>query len=195
MKKLDIGIDLDGCAYPFHEAMRRYAIEIGYAPSTLPDPGKDPANYANGFYSSWGWDEAEFEKVFRKGVADGYIFFDGEPFPGAIETIQALHRGGHYIHVVTNRNLGRLAHTNTVNWLEKYNIPFDSLMFVARKHLLVGLDLMIDDNPQNFREMQAEGIDVYLYDRPWNQDVDAAEKRITAWLDFELAAYKKAGWK
>jgi capsule biosynthesis phosphatase len=62
-----------------------------------------------------------------------------KPIPGAIETLQYLHSQGHYIIILTARNM--VTHNNNMGkiianqcpivmeWLKKHNIPYDELHF------------------------------------------------------------------
>ena len=73
-----------------------------------------------------------------------------KPIPGAMETLQQLHESGHTIilhtgrHMKTcNSNVGKVIAKQgkiLLDWLEKYNIPYDELYF-GKPHY----DLSIDD--------------------------------------------------
>lgn len=70
---------------------------------------------------------------------EGQHYLDVEPLPGAVETLQKLKSNGHYIIIMTARNM--LTHNNNVGkiianqspivieWLNKYQIPYDELHF------------------------------------------------------------------
>lgn len=74
---------------------------------------------------------------YTKNVDETYT--DVLPIPGAIEVLQKLHKNGHYIIIMTARNM--VTHNNNIgkiianqaeiviNWLKKYNIPYDELHF------------------------------------------------------------------
>ena len=49
----------------------------------------------------------------------------GRPYPGAVETVQAWHAAGHYIHVTSHRAGG--CHPATATWLEQIGLPYDDL--------------------------------------------------------------------
>ena len=66
-------------------------------------------------------------------------YIDVKPIPGAIETLQQLKEQGHYIIIMTarnmltyNNNLGKIiAHQApiVIEWLNKHRIPYDELHF------------------------------------------------------------------
>ena len=66
-------------------------------------------------------------------------YLDVQPIPGAINTIQRLKKEGHYIIIMTARNMA--THRNNLGkiianqapivfeWLKKYEIPYDEIHF------------------------------------------------------------------
>jgi len=81
---------------------------------------------------------------------DPKTYADLEPLPGAIEKLQQLHKNGHEIVIITARHMkscngdqskviarvGKI----TLEWLDKYNIPFDEIHFGKPN-----TDIYIDD--------------------------------------------------
>lgn len=80
---------------------------------------------------------------------------DVEPIPGMVEFLQQLHNDGHYIIIMTarnmatlNNNLGKIIAIQSpivINWLQKYNIPYDELIFGKPN-----ADYFIDDKGVKF---------------------------------------------
>lgn len=73
----------------------------------------------------------------------------------------------------------------TVHWLRDHgflgNARVEAIGFDTSKYHYVkdnGLDLFIDDNADNFVEINDSGTTCLLLDRPWNQDVHAGKLRI-----------------
>lgn len=78
-----------------------------------------------------------------------------EPIEGAVESIQKLHREGHYIILYTARNME--THSGNIGkvlaaqgailfeWLKKYQIPFDEIYFGKPS-----ADVYIDDKALKF---------------------------------------------
>lgn len=64
---------------------------------------------------------------------------DVHPIPGAVETLQKLKQEGHYIIIMTarnmatyNNNVGQIIANQSpivIEWLNKHNIPFDEIHF------------------------------------------------------------------
>lgn len=70
---------------------------------------------------------------------EGETYADLIPFDGAIERLNELKEAGHYIIIQTARNmatqesnLGKVLKNvgkTTLDWLEKYNVPYDEIYF------------------------------------------------------------------
>ena len=70
---------------------------------------------------------------------EGEHYRDVKPIPGAIETLQRLKKEGHYIIILTarnmvthNSNMGKIiAHQSpiVIEWLNRHRIPYDELHF------------------------------------------------------------------
>ena len=86
---------------------------------------------------------------------DGENYIDLLPIPGAVETLKKLKQDGHYIIILTARNMvthncniGKIIAYQSpivIEWLKKHQIPFDELHFgkpVA--------DFYVDDKGLNF---------------------------------------------
>ena len=90
---------------------------------------------------------------------DGEKYEDVLPKPGAIQYLNELRNNGHYIVIFTARNM--LTHNNNlgkiianqapivIDWLKKYNIPYDELLF--GKPLA---DYYIDDKAIRFTDFK-----------------------------------------
>ena len=85
----------------------------------------------------------------------GQSYEDVLPLPGAVETLKRLKTQGHYIIILTARNM--VTHNNSIgkiiakqspivlDWLKKYEIPYDELHF-GKPHA----DYFIDDKGIQF---------------------------------------------
>jgi capsule biosynthesis phosphatase len=86
-------------------------------------------------------------------------YSDLEPMPGSVERIQEFKRNGHYIIIMTARNmatqqanLGKVLKNIgkiTLDWLDKYNIPYDEIHFGKPN-----AHLYIDDRALRFQNWQ-----------------------------------------
>lgn len=162
--KLRIGIDLDGVVYPYDRAYRAYLASIGiWTPSETPQSWK--------FYEAWGWDTDEYWTHHINGINAGIIFGTGQPYPKAVRAINEMRARGHEVHFVTDRNAGRpgYAMQQTAQWLHRSCIGYDGLYFTKLKDVAAGLDVFIDDRPENVDLMASAGVDAYLMDQPWNR--------------------------
>lgn len=84
---------------------------------------------------------------FNSGWTD-YIFNSGIPMNGAIEGLELLKELGHEIIIVSYQP--NIHHQQiTLDWLKKYHIPYDAVVFVNKEDkTLVNADYIIDDNPK-----------------------------------------------
>lgn len=163
-----VGVDLDGVCYDFSSSLRYYLWGwCRYDEATLPEPTRWE------FYEDWGLTLDQFIEVCNEGVNAGVIFSHGDPFPGTKDALLALKAKGHTIHIVTDRSFGSNGRSEgaTRAWLDRHKLPFDSITFSADK-TIVNTDFFVDDKLQNYDALRAAGVEVYLYDRPWNQDIE-----------------------
>ena len=90
----------------------------------------------------------------------GQTYADLEPVDGAVEWLQRCKNEGHYIILFTARhmkttegNVGRVVALQgkvTLDWLDKYNIPYDEIFFGKP-----WADIYIDDNALRFDNWEA----------------------------------------
>jgi uncharacterized HAD superfamily protein len=151
-----IGIDIDDVLYPWadaaHKACRRAALFGPLADET-------PATWRP--YEVYGVPAQRWFDVLE---AAGASLYQDDPIPGAVEAIDRLMIAGHTVHLVTARggfNNGAKIRRWTVEWLDKHEIPFDSLTFSADK-TVVNVDMFIDDNPDNYDALDRRGTPVWL---------------------------------
>jgi uncharacterized HAD superfamily protein len=99
-----------------------------------------------------------------------------EPYPGAVDAIRDWHEAGHFIHVTSHRTTE--AHGVTERWLEQIGLPYDELYCsfdkVARCRE-IGIDLLIDDSPENLQRAIDAGIAVATIEHPWNRELCETE--------------------
>jgi hypothetical protein len=166
-KRLRVGVDIDGVLYDFARSLHQFVC---------PDaPFQEPLRWE--FYLDWGMTEAEFKAAFHAGVDAGVIFTYGAPFPRVCDGFRLIKAAGHTIHMVTDRSQGTggASEAATRSWLDRYDLPFDSLTFAADK-TVVRLDVMVDDKPENYEALTAAGVDTFLLTRRWNQHVRGAQR-------------------
>lgn len=186
-----LGIDLDGCAYPFVQNFLQYCRDSGI---DVPDDYA-PDNWL--FYEDLGLNLDQFKALIEQGIVDRQMFINDKyghldyPEPGFTTTMVKLRSMGHHIHIVTHRN-AKGAARQTLEWFDRYGVPTDAVHFVRDK-TIVRVDLMIEDSPGNFFESVDSGIPCVLFDQPWNRFVEQAT-RVYDWDEyFQLVKEYEAG--
>jgi hypothetical protein len=112
----------------------------------------------------------------------------GDPYPGAVETVNAWHAAGHFIHITSHRAEG--CHAATGRWLERIGLQVDDLHCsydkVARC-VELKIDVLIDDSPINIQHALEQGIRPATIRHPWNEELCDTEDVICATSWPELA--------
>jgi len=105
----------------------------------------------------------------------------GEPYPQAVETVNAWRRAGHYIHVTSHRADG--CHGATGRWLEQIGLEYDDLHCsydkIARCEEL-RIDVLVDDSPVNIQRALEAGMVAATIRHPWNADLCETEDVVCA---------------
>jgi hypothetical protein len=167
-----VGIDLDGCIYPFVTA---YNNVFG------PEGADDTAWTGYYSYRQWGITDDQFKGHLKSGAKYKFLFEREPPYPGVIAAWQRLMDMPVKVHVITHRV--REAWGSTVRWLEAYGFQPDTLTFSSDKRVLealAGLDAshltMCEDTVSQFEQIRDHGIDAYLIDQPWNREIDTPKR-------------------
>ena len=178
MRRLEIGVDLDGCVYDFVAALRSYLADAtGADPASMPDATRWE------FFEDWGLDLGAFLAACDSGVDAGVIFATGEPLAGSLESMGRLRDAGHRIHIVTDRSFGHRSEHNTLAWLADHRVPYDSVTFSADK-TSVRTDTFIDDRPVNVDALRAVRCEAWLLDQG-RSDQAGHPFLIASWAGFE----------
>jgi uncharacterized HAD superfamily protein len=109
------------------------------------------------------------------------VILAGEPYPDAVETVRRWQEAGHFIHITSHRDLRALAATE--RWLQQIGLPHDDLHCSDDKVgrcVELGIELLIDDSPQNLSRAIEHGITVATIAHPWNRDLCEEEDVICA---------------
>jgi hypothetical protein len=112
----------------------------------------------------------------------------GEPYPGAVDAVNAWHDAGHFIHITSHRATG--CHESTGQWLERIGLRHHDLHCsfdkVTRcRELSIGV--LIDDSPVNIQAALEAGIVPATIRHPWNEEVCDTEDVVNARTWPELA--------
>jgi uncharacterized HAD superfamily protein len=161
-----IAIDIDSTLHHYWDqleeiAHRRFGVTIPYKDQVV-----------------WDIDRLKPEQlsaVVKESHSDSHIL-GSEPYPGAVEAVRAWHEAGHFIHITSHRS-GE-AHAATERWLRQIDLPYDELYCsydkVARCHE-IGIDVLIDDSPDNLRGAIDAGITAATLLHPWNRELCETE--------------------
>jgi len=152
-------IDIDSTLHPYWDqlatiAKARYGIDLPYDTQ-----------------STWEIDRLAPEQL-KACVLESHgaeYVLDATPYPGAVETVQAWHAAGHFIHITSHR--ATTAHPHTTEWLHNIGLPFDELYCSYDKVsrcVEIGIDVLIDDSPVNLAQAAQHGITAATLTHPWN---------------------------
>lgn len=97
---------------------------------------------------------------------EGQTYADVLPLEGSIETLNRLREEGHYIIIMTARNMATLENNVgkiiakqgpvVFEWLEKYKVPYDELLFGKPN-----ADYFIDDKGIKFNDWEGLNKEVF----------------------------------
>jgi uncharacterized protein len=166
-----IAIDIDSTLHHYWDtlaavAKRRFGVELPYERQTV-----------------WEIDALRPEQV-RAAVEETHrpeYIAAAEPYPGAVETINAWRAAGHFIHITSHRR-GE-AYEATERWLRRIGLEFDELYCSQDKvtHAVeIGIDLLIDDKPSDLLRALEAGMTAATLMHPWDKDICAEEDVICA---------------
>jgi 5'(3')-deoxyribonucleotidase len=176
-----LGVDLDGVVGDFYGAMRVIAAEWLNKPlSTL----SEDVSYGLG---EWGIaDYGGYERLHRFAVTQRALFRDMKPIKNAPGVLRKLSNRGIRIRIITHRLFLKYAHkasiTQTVDWLDNYDIPYWDLCFMQDKGA-VGAHIYIDDAPVNVEELRAHEHNTIVFTNSTNRSLPAP--RADSWLEVE----------
>lgn len=155
-----IAIDIDSTLHHYwdqfaHVAARRFGVDLPYERQR-----------------SWRISQLATEQV-RLCVEEthGAAFVAAAvPYAGAVETVNAWHAAGHFIHITSHRAAS--AHEPTAAWLEAIGLTHDELYCSFDKLTRcreLGIELLVDDSPVNLAGAAAAGIAAATILHPWNE--------------------------
>ena len=166
-----IAIDIDSTLHHYWDqlesaAKRRFGVELPYAEQLV-----------------WKIDRLRPEQV-RACVEETHTdeqILRAKPYPGAVETVRAWHEAGHFIHVTSHRRIE--AQGATQRWLDGIGLPYDELycsMDKVARCREIGIELLIDDSPENLLAAVDAGIAAATLEHPWNREICEEEDIVCA---------------
>jgi 5'(3')-deoxyribonucleotidase len=176
-----LGIDLDGVVADFNAGwIRLHREEFGSDLQPSMVTTWDGLHTLAGFpdmdmFWSWARENGDRPSIFRH--------FD--PYPDAVETLEALEGMGHDIVIITAKP--DWAIPDTFRWLADHGVPTREVHMQDQKYL-VECDVYLDDSPHVVPELVAHrpGSLVCRFVRPWNDVVDGS-RSVHSWGAFHDA--------
>ena len=176
-----LGVDLDGVVGDFYSAMRRIAAEWLEKPLEAL-----PTEVTYGL-DEWGLVEyGGYERLHRFAVSQRNLFKDMEPIKDAPSILRKLSGKGIRVRIITHRLFLKYYHkatiTQTVDWLDSWDIPYWDLCFMADKGA-VGAHVYIDDSPSNIIRLRNLDCHTIVFSNSTNRDLPGP--RAETWQDVE----------
>jgi 5'(3')-deoxyribonucleotidase len=187
-----LGVDLDGVVGDFYGAMRRIAAEWLDRPE---DSLTEEISYG---LDEWGIAVyGGYDRLHRFAVTRRNIFRDMPPVKDAPSVLRKLSNRGIRIRIITHRLFLKYSHrtsiTQTVDWLDNYDIPYWDICFMNDKGA-VGAHVYIDDAPENIVRLRNQGCRTIVFTNSTNRSLPGP--RADSWPEVErLVMEAQAEWK
>ena len=182
---MKIGIDIDNVLSNFNEVLLNDYLEHD---KTLNNSGiihKD--EYIRKMFD---WDLSYEQDYYKNNIERIASLFT--PIKDSSKYVNKLKEEGNEIYIISGRNNGEYSdpYNMTINWLKKYNIPFDKLILTnAYKHQEkadvckeLGIDIMIDDSINVCSKCTENNIECILFETPYN-NTENRFKKLGSWKD------------
>jgi 5'(3')-deoxyribonucleotidase len=187
-----LGVDLDGVVGDFYGAMRIIAAEwLNRSVESL------TAEVSFGL-GEWGIDEyGGYDRLHRFAVTQRNLFRDMPPIKDAPSALRKLSNRGIRIRIITHRLFLKYSHrttiTQTVDWLDNYDIPYWDICFMNDKGA-VGAHVYIDDAPGNIKALREQGHNTIVFTNSTNRLLPGP--RAASWEEAErLVMEAREEWK
>ncbi|MDR2048535.1 MAG: 5'-nucleotidase [Treponema sp.] len=187
-----LGVDLDGVVGDFYGTMRKIAAEW------LDRPVEALTEDIGYGLDEWGIAEyGGYDRLHRFAVTQRNLFRDMPPIKDAPAVLRKLSGRGIYVRIITHRLFLKYSHktsiTQTVDWLDNYDIPYWDICFIGDK-VAVGAHLYVDDAPQNINQLREQGHKTIVFSNSTNKNLPGP--RADSWRDVEkLVLEAMEEWK
>lgn len=178
-----VGLDLDGCFFGFDQNYYDAAVMLGHLSSRTPYV---PAQTWHFYRDTYGQTGEEFGAICNEAADRGILFAAGYELEGGFDAWDNLARAGHFIHIKTARAFGThevASQVATFAWLNANRRTYNTVMFTHDKTAGPPVEMMLEDNLDNYDQLDAAGVEVWLFDQPWNQD-DGSRRRVYSHAEF-----------
>jgi 5'(3')-deoxyribonucleotidase len=186
------GVDLDGVVGDFYSQMRKIAAEWMDKQQNELTPD---VSYG---LREWGIDEyGGYDRLHRFAVTQKGLFRRMKPIKDAPKILRHLSGCGIRIRIITHRLFLKYSHcqtiTQTVEWLDRWDIPYWDICFMQNKDK-VAANIYIDDSPENILKLRGEGVSVIIFSNSTNAGLDG--QRAENWEEVgRLVLAAKAAWE
>ncbi|MDR1836038.1 MAG: 5'-nucleotidase [Treponema sp.] len=187
-----LGVDLDGVVGDFYGTIRKIAAEW------LNRPVESLTTEVSYGLGEWGIDEfGGYDRLHRFAVTQRNIFRDMEPVENAPAILRKLSSQNIRIRIITHRLFLKYSHrttiTQTVDWLDNYDIPYWDICFMNNKGA-VGANVYIDDAPENIISLRKQGCKTIVFSNSTNRDISGP--RTDNWFEVEhMVMEAREEWK
>ena len=187
-----LGVDLDGVVGDFYGSIRKIAAEW------LNKPLETLTTEVTFGLDEWGIAEfGGYDRLHRFAVTQRNIFRDMEPIENAPAILRKLSNQNIRIRIITHRLFLKYSHrttiTQTVDWLDNYDIPYWDICFMNDKGA-VGAHTYIDDAPENITSLRKQGCKTIVFSNSTNRGMPGP--RADNWLAVEqLVMDAREEWK
>ncbi|MDR2480726.1 MAG: 5'-nucleotidase [Spirochaetaceae bacterium] len=166
-----LGVDLDGVVGDFYGAMREVAA------LWLNRPVNELTENVSFGLDEWDINNfGGYERLHRYAVTQCNLFSNMRPIKDAPSILRKLSGRGIRIRIITNRLFLKYFHratiTQTVDWLDKHDIPYWDICFMNDKGA-VGAHVYIDDAPRNIINLRKNGCRTIVFSNSTNRDMPA----------------------
>ena len=170
-----IAIDIDSTLHHYWDeladsAKRRFGVELPYD-----------------HQHTWKISRLRDEQL-RAVIADTHsdaAIARAQPYPDAVETVNAWHEAGHWIHITSHRAEG--CHSATESWLAAIGLHYDDLHCSYDKVsrcVELDIDVLIDDSPVTLGRAMEQGIVAATLLHPWNRELCEEEAEVVSAEDW-----------
>jgi 5'(3')-deoxyribonucleotidase len=187
-----LGVDLDGVVGDFYGSIRKIAAEW------LNKPLESLTTEITFGLDEWGIAEyGGYDRLHRFAVTQRNIFGDMEPIENAPAILRKLSSQGIRIRIITHRLFLKYSHrttiTQTVDWLDNYDIPYWDICFMNDKGA-VGAHVYIDDAPENIISLRNQGCKTIVFGNSTNRNLPGP--RANDWFEVErLVMEAREEWR
>ena len=187
-----LGVDLDGVCADFIGGLRPIAAEW------LGVPIEDLAESVTYGFPEWRLRRVgTYDDLHRFAVTERDLFRNLKPIDGSPATLRRLSARRIRVRIITHRLFIKYFHQEaikqTIEWLDRYGIPYWDICFMKNKGA-VGADLYIEDSPDNIKTLRADGHKTIVFTNSTNQNLP--KPRADSWEDVEkLVLEELKRWK